>query len=470
MGLLAVLLFAVWAVPAVVAESSVVDQITSGDFEQARENLRTVSSPREKLFLKGYLSFEQKEYHQARRYFTRIVEKYPESARGRDSLYYLDRLKLFSTTDPDSPPLVKVLLDRGVEFSGKVTGDFELRDPAGENRLKIDSGEEWRVSRDGEQIVFESRNQAWSSQFHLSPATQNNGQNAITLNQKKYRGNFEFRIADGEILLINRLPLDNYLYGVIEKEAAPNWPLATIKAQAVASRSFALYSLRQHREEPYDLGDDHFSQLYGGKSAETRQARRGVDQTRGEVLTYKGKVVPGYFHSNSGGHVESGEKIWAGDDLGFIKSHPDTWSENTKFSEWQTTVKLADLNRALEELGRPEMAEAPQLQVKEKLSSGRALNLEYVAVNDEYITVPADEIRTAVGTEKIRSSWFVRIDFARGEINFKGKGWGHGVGMSQWGACGMGRAGLDYRKILNFYYNRATISGDYGPAGSTVRF
>ncbi len=440
-------------------------------YKAARAQLGELSPSREKLFLRAYLNFKQNNYFRARKYFSRVVDRYPDSVRALDSLYYLDRFNLYPEVRLNSPPVIKVLLDRAKSFEGKVLASYKVQKENNKNLFALEKGDSWRVKRMNGKLEFSAAGkEVYGKKIRLEVRSEKSTEGSFFYDNSTYRGEIELSLADNKIILVNKLSLNKYLYGVIKKEIAPGWPLETVKAQAVASRSFALYNVRRNKEKSFDLGADHFSQLYGGRAAETSKSRQAVELTKGEVLTFKGKVVPAYFHSNSGGHIESGEKIWAGDGLGFIKAHADTWSENTQHSTWDISLQIDKVKNCLAKIGTRKPASHPRLAVKSALPSGRALTLDYVTPRGSYVTVPADEFRKTLGTEKIRSNWIVEIKREGSRLFFKGKGWGHGVGMSQWGAYEMGRVGLDYRSILNFYYSRAKLSENYGPAGSTVRF
>jgi stage II sporulation protein D len=292
----------------------------------------------------------------------------------------------------------------------------------------------------------------------------NSSSTYLAYNGTRFRGQFLLRRTDdGTVALINELPVEQYLYGVVRKEIAPNWPVEVVRAQAVAARSFVVARMRgADNGEQFDVQSTHFSQVYGGYDAEDPQIRQAVDATAGQVLTYENRVVPAYYHANSGGQIETAETVWGSAKTPYIISKKDTWSATTRHARWNKTLTQSEIAENLRESDLPNPSIPLYLEREETSSSGRTRTLSYRSSASSRAEVNANDFRIAVGPKKLKSTWFETIDEGSSRIEFHGRGWGHGIGLSQWGARAMAKSNLSHRKILNFYYAKADLLGGYG--------
>ena len=146
----------------------------------------------------------------------------------------------------------------------------------------------------------------------------------IYVDGRRFRGGLDIIKKDnGKLMVINHLPLDDYLYGVLYHEVSHRWPMEVLKAQAIAARTFALYQVRQNKTQAYDLRSDIYSQVYGGRTSEKWSTTTAVDRTKGEILTYKGDIFPTYYHATCGGYTEDAANLW-NVDLAPLKGVPCT--------------------------------------------------------------------------------------------------------------------------------------------------
>ncbi|MBR3605243.1 MAG: SpoIID/LytB domain-containing protein [Candidatus Gastranaerophilales bacterium] len=141
----------------------------------------------------------------------------------------------------------------------------------------------------------------------------------LATKRKWYRGDIVIYNIQGALTVVNSLPLEEYLMGVVPSEMPPKWNIEAHKAQAIAARSYALANLNKRGSKGYDLKDTPHDQAYGGASSETPQTTRAVLSTRGEVLTYDNKIIPAYYHASSGGKTNSAGEVWM-KDLPYIQS------------------------------------------------------------------------------------------------------------------------------------------------------
>jgi stage II sporulation protein D len=440
----------------------VVNLILNEQYDQALAEINSLPESDEKLFGKAIVAFRQENYDRATKLFRRLQEEYPESYRVTDTLYYRDLIKM-KRKKPKSPP-VRVRLATGQSISGTLTGTATARSGSGKRLAELGPGEKWILETNTNgQLLFDvaddNREPTAAGQVTLVPGSESG---KLAYAETRYRGRFEFQVtSESTVILINELPAKQYLYGVVRKEIAPNWPIETVKAQAVAARSFVIAQLRDS-DGAFDVKSSHLSQVYGGFEAETPRIRRAVNTTAGEVLTYEGKVVPAYFHANSGGYIETAHSVWNQSRTPYIVPKPDTWSEDTNHSQWSASFSLEKLTQSLRESSLPAPSETLNIAIEEELPSGRAKQLSYLKQSGSRVNVGANDFRLAVGAGEIKSTWFTSIEESYTDVSFQGRGWGHGVGMSQWGARAMAKAGLSHQEILTFYYGNAQIMGRYG--------
>jgi stage II sporulation protein D len=438
----------------------VYQSIREGDYQPAGRKLRQLTMTPETVFLRGYVAFKRNEFTTARDYFKKVVDRSDtDHVRHRDALYYLDRLKLYGV-ESASPPRIRVRIGKGVNrvsFDSDVTVEFIVD---GESKGRAVAART-TIEKSFDRLEINSLRQTdLASRVEIRPV------NADGLQYKGvlYRGSIVVETTKNGMDVINELPLDHYLDGVVRKELAPGWPMAVIRAQAVASRSFALQRMIQRHGSPYHVSSTDQSQVYGGRKAETPRIKQAVESTSGEVLTYQGRVIPAYFHANSGGFIEAPHKVWGGEPTSFIRPRRDRWSLRANHQQWSHEMSVTAIRKALTEAGHPAPSNGePSIEVAVELPSGRAQRVRYRGTRGS-VTISANDFRVALGAGRIKSTWFTAIRRSGSTVEFSGRGWGHGVGMSQWGARKMAEAGKSYREILQFYYAPTTIAARFGPA------
>jgi SpoIID/LytB domain protein len=208
----------------------------------------------------------------------------------------------------------------------------------------------------------------------------------LKLNGRPYRGNLVVRRSGGTISIINALPLDEYVRGVVPSESPARWPLAELEAQAVAARSYALAELKPAAH--YDLVPDTRNQVYGGEAAEHPRSNHAVEKTEGEILTFDGEVARTYYSSSSGGRTESSQDAWPGSaPIPYLRSVPDRWDTYSPNHDWgpyvYSTSELAarlGLAGAVESARIVRNASLRPTSVWLRLSSGKAVNLGGAAI------------------------------------------------------------------------------------------
>jgi len=283
---------------------------------------------------------------------------------------------------------------------------------------------------------------------------------------RRYRGSMEFRLENGKISAINELDIEDYLRGVVPSEMYPFWPQEALKAQAVASRNYALQRMEETGGSAFNLSNNQLNQVYKGYDAETAATNRAVDETRGMVMLSKGSLISAFFHSSSGGYTENSEDVWTYP-LPYIKWKADPYDKNGDHYDWQVKYTAQQLMDKLKSAGYDFKKIRDVKEVARTDSGARVKKITVVGDGPPGGRVDifnADRVRTALGLKSARFSMkkvFGR-DSCLTEVTFTGSGLGHGLGMSQYGACGMAKQGYNYQDILKYYYSGIVLAPGYG--------
>ena len=303
----------------------------------------------------------------------------------------------------------------------------------------------------GKQIVIRAK----PSSFQVGP---NHLEGELQVIQQK----------NGQLSLINLIHLERYLVGLINHEISSSWPLASLKAQAVAARTYALFRKHQSARADYDLESTVLDQVYGGTSREDKRSYKAVRSTLGQVLIFEGEVIAAFYHSCCGGHTEHPQHVW-GENFKGLTPVSCQYCTRAPHYFWSYEISPETFERKLTQAGFP-IDNMNKFRILQASLQGRAL-LVGVSNSEYEIKISGNQLRRAIGFDKIRSTQFrveMPQEFTRsnpkpGEVvlaslpsesslRFMGGGNGHGVGMCQWGARGMADEGYSYQEILKHYY------------------
>ena len=275
----------------------------------------------------------------------------------------------------------------------------------------------------------------------------------LLVNKTRYRGEINILNTPSGLDVINVVGLENYLKGVVPREMNRFWPMAAMQAQAIASRSFAAGKALGRTKEEYDIRADTFSQVYGGRSSERWRSTKAVVGTKDKVLVYDGEVVPAYFHSCCGGYTRDVSEAWGGRQKPLKKVRCEYCKLSPHF-RWRIKIPQKEIQEKLNKKGYS-IERIDDIIEGERDTSGRMKYLRIKSGN-RWFEIKVDEFRSAVGSRTIKSSNFHIKKYPRFYL-FSGYGWGHGVGMCQWGALGMALKRNSKEKILDKYYPGAEI-------------
>ena len=272
----------------------------------------------------------------------------------------------------------------------------------------------------------------------------------------RYRGRIEISGSAEGVTVINEVPVERYVEGILLREVYPGWEAAVLEAQAVVARTYVLHHSGETRGRDWDVTAGTGSQVYGGIDAEAPQAARAVRATEGQVLVFGGKPILAAYHSASGGRTASSEEVW-GRALPYLVSVAVKGEEVSPDTYWRIPVTTAKLGRALKDLGWP-VGAVEEVGVLERSESGR-VRRAFVEGSRKRVELSGHDLRRAVGG--LPSTLFEVRREGDGFL-FVGSGHGHGVGMSQWGARAMAQRGASYREILAWFYPGAGLREEWG--------
>lgn len=276
----------------------------------------------------------------------------------------------------------------------------------------------------------------------------------IQVNGKRYRNILDIMPVEQGLLVINELPLEEYLVGLINAEISSHWPIEAVKAQAVIARSFALFQKNARAGQLYHLESTVLDQVYDGSDMEDSRSLRGVTETRGEVLTFAGSIIQAFYHSSCGGSTETPDNVW-GFPLSYLKSVPCRYCIETPTTAWEISLPRKKLETLLK------IPLLKELRIAERTEQGRVKTVDLVGTRDvTHLSGP--KFRQAVGYGVIKSTNFT-VKLNGDDYLFTGVGSGHGVGLCQWGAKERASEGFSYREILGYYYPGARISNWTSP-------
>ncbi|MBN1918247.1 MAG: SpoIID/LytB domain-containing protein [Verrucomicrobia bacterium] len=280
------------------------------------------------------------------------------------------------------------------------------------------------------------------------------GDAGITINGRAYRGRITVLRNRHDLTVVNTLGIEAYTRAVVPAEMLASSGEEALEAQAIVVRSFGAFHVQRNGKQPFDIPAGRI--VYKGMDQEDPRTSKAVDATRGVVLTYRGTLMLPYFSSCCGGYTEYAHNVWGGEQL-TTRPVQCPYCKGTRHYEWRAEITSSELSRKLKPAG---VTNIVALRVKERSTSGRRitkLEVTHVSNDETYkVTVTLNRFRLLVGPERVRSG-LCTIRPQNGSFVFEGRGWGHGVGMCQWGAIVMADKGKSYKQILAFYFPHSRL-------------
>lgn len=322
-------------------------------------------------------------------------------------------------------------------------------------------------------------------------------ENIVKIENTKYRGKFNFYIKGSNLHAINEVGMQDYLYGVLPKEMMASWEIEALKAQAVVAKNYTITNYNKHKADGFNVCATTHCQVYGGYSAEQEKTNKAVDQTESMVMMYDSKIAEGYFHASSGGRTESIGNMW-NYPLPYMVGVDDPYSLGTPYDNWKVSFTADEIKSAL--LKRNvDIGNIVGVKILKTSENDRVMELGILGTKGMY-TLEKDNIRSVLGSSKLKNTYFTiqnsstsvssgvssnNVNISNKNLNntfkdmdafldnkysnsnqsfvsagtyvFNGKGNGHGIGMSQYGANNMAKKGYNFEEILKYYFKGITI-------------
>jgi len=277
-----------------------------------------------------------------------------------------------------------------------------------------------------------------------------NSNGEVLLSGLKYSGIIEFWKGENGLYIINELPLEDYIKGVVSGEVGKDWETEALKAQAVAARTYAIYqkTMNNIKNLPYDLTSSVMHQVYKGGFV-PENIKMAVESTRGEILTYEGEPILAFYHSTSGGMTEDPVEVF-GQSFPYLKP-VETSCELSPYSIWERRIPISDIERATN------IKDIRDIAIESYTVSNRARTLT-ITTDSTKQDILAKDLRKEIGWDRLPSTMITNIRKTTDAYIFEGKGYGHGVGMCQWTSLDMAKKGMSYREILSKFYPGTIIS------------
>ncbi len=366
------------------------------------------------------------------------------------------------------------------------------------------SGDIILISPKGDPLTIKDALRLSGAEFTIHDVKVGEGYHWSRTEKRTYHGELEIRINDkGNLVVVNVIPAEDYLHGVLPGEMSASFPLEALKAQAIAARTFFLYNFdKVHKNDPFDVCADVHCQVYVGSSSDKKIAR-AIEETRGLVLMHNDELCTTPFSAVCGGHTEHSNNVWSDESIPYLQGVFDikggsanfdlstennarTWIESLpdvfcnvekngspsyanyakKFFRWQETFTRQELEQSIGNYTGKPFGSLLDLKAKSRGVSGRIVELEVIGTTATITVSKELRIRKALSPKTLYSACIVfdKIGAADGlpdSFVIKGAGWGHGVGMCQIGAALMAEKGVNAGDILRHYFKGTRIKQLY---------
>lgn len=303
-----------------------------------------------------------------------------------------------------------------------------------------------------------------SSQLWVEPT----GGGYVYIGDRWYRGRTLVLPSKSGLTAVNYVDLEQYLYSVLGGEMNGNWPQEALKAQAVAARSYALYHRQKETNGIYDVVDTTASQVYRGIRDESTGTQAAVNATAEQVLVsdYQNQIIEAAFHSSAGGCTENSENVWS-NPVPYLRSVKENFTEVSPVATWEIDVSRSELGKLA-----PGVGKIISFQPEKTTQCGRILSMK--VVGDRGSTkIPGEKLQRALNLKSTLFSIVPQTGLPANKdkaqvsattFQVLGHGFGHGLGLSQWGAYNLAQRGdsaspqpYNYKQILLYYYKNTIL-------------
>ena len=294
----------------------------------------------------------------------------------------------------------------------------------------------------------------------------------LYINHKKVPQKILLSAEKNSVQVIGVLPLEKYVMGVLAHEMPAQWPLETLKAQAVATRSYTLAVIKERSKKNYHLESSVMDQVYGFLSDEELSSKydkiiEAVESTQGQFLESSKKIaLKAYYHADCGGQTASAQEAWTTQEE--LVSVTDSSCPQNPKAQWNLKLSESEISRRLKKWAPARAQKITQVKPIGVPGRLRVAQVEMTWDHTDSRVVDASIFREAMGFFDFKSTQFKVLNQAETWI-FEGRGFGHGVGLCQWGSRFLGHQGWDFKKILQHYYPKTTLAAKKMTAPTVIK-
>jgi stage II sporulation protein D len=357
-----------------------------------------------------------------------------------------------------------------------------LSSPDGELLGEVPAGEVWKAAATNDGIALSTATGVRLTVVEQALVTPAAASAPVRVNGRLYHGTLALLRDRTGLTVVNQVPMEAYLLGVVSAEMGRRDPSEeeALRAQAIVSRTYALRNLGRWRGQGFDLYATVSDQVYAGVGSETPEGRDAVEATRGQVLLWNGSPIDAFFFSTCGGRTADGGEVFRGADRPYLRSVSDVGPDGVAYCSisprfrWRQEWTGAELRTVLRKwlpsasgVSTERISEVREVTVLRRTASGRVGQLG-IQLAREDVTIDGPQVRQVLRNTQgdiLRSTGFtLTATHSGGRISrlvAEGSGNGHGVGLCQWGAVGRARAGQGYAQILAAYYPSTDLTRMY---------
>ncbi len=417
-------------------------------------------------YLRGLLLFDDSRFPETILVLETYQKKYPFGKYNFQVEVLLEQAKLalgdkkpLVTTGLDNVPILRVLISKNGRKKTVSTVNLTAKGLSVRvNDREVCTGDDIHFTVKKGQVESDCQGgeeRSWDSKIMVSAVEPIRV--SMPDESKTVRGAISLKADGNGLRVLNLINIESYLRAVVPAESYASWPLETLKSQAVAARTYAYNRKLGRSKWAYDVTDDTWDQVYGGVDKEVANADRAVAASAGRVLVMVGKhgakPIQTYFTANSGGYTSDPKAIFNLSNTPYLHAKPDAMSLDGKMASWVRKIKRAKI----EEILKNRDISVGKLQSIEPLLKGPSGRLLRVRIRGSEGTIEVKSKPLLTGGGLKLPDVLVEITKEGDTFIFKGHGFGHGLGYSQWGGAIMGKNGQTYEDILSFYYAGAEL-------------
>jgi len=341
---------------------------------------------------------------------------------------------------------------RPIEVGG---GPMSITDEAG--RPLSDDRPTWlRALRQGDGVEIRTRGASEvriqrAGSVRVTPV----GGESLRFNGRQYPGVVDIMPSGEALVVVNELPLEEYLVGAVTAEAGDRMPIEMLKAQAIVARTYAAYQRQLNAGKAFHIVASTANQQYIGRVPVGSPVWKAVRETQGQVLLWQGRLFPAFYHTDSGGHTEDPRAVFAASNMPALKPVRVEFPSASPYQHWRLDIPLADLGAQLRK-GGVSVGSVVGLDVVDRSTS---LRVSWIAIRGlaGRVVLRGNDLRRLIGYDTLKSTLFA-VAVTQRVAHFVGRGYGHGVGLDQWSAKTMAEQGYTADRIVQYYYPGAVLS------------